>query len=87
MDTEPTAVLRVRPLHTFIALTQLGALYAIRENKLDVKVQETISRQVPSEFATEFPLKQIPFFIGEDGFKLTESVAVAVYRKCPDWFW
>ncbi|CAI1541575.1 hypothetical protein SEUBUCD646_0K01390 [Saccharomyces eubayanus] len=44
--------------------------------KLDVKIVE---KDQASEFASLFPLKQVPAFLGPKGFKLTEAIAIQYY--------
>jgi elongation factor 1-gamma len=67
----------------------LGTLYILKDRshpvlceelvkhfKLDIKVSER------DEVAdASFPLKRVPTFIGVDGFKLSESIAVNLYCK------
>ncbi|ODQ66777.1 putative translation elongation factor 1-gamma [Nadsonia fulvescens var. elongata DSM 6958] len=47
----------------------------VKAYKLDVK----ISDKSTSEFEANFPLKKYPAFLGEDGFVLTETIAIAYY--------
>lgn len=44
--------------------------------KLDVNVVEP-----PANYAEKFPLGKVPAFQGEKGFKLTETIAITLYRK------
>lgn len=44
--------------------------------KLDVKI---VDLEQASEFASLFPLKQAPAFLGPKGFKLTEAIAIQYY--------
>lgn len=49
----------------------------IKAYNLDVKV---VSELDDATFQKTFPLKQIPAFIGPKGLKLTEIIAVSLYR-------
>lgn len=56
-----------------------GALPAalVKHFKLDIKVTAP-----PANYKEKFPLGKIPAYEGEKGFKLTEAIAVCIYRKC-----
>lgn len=44
---------------------------------LDITVEDASSEQ----FKSAFPLEKIPAYLGKDGYKLTESIAVNLYCK------
>lgn len=46
--------------------------------KLDVNV--VTDRESDATYTKNFPLKKIPAFIGKNGFKLTEVIAISYYR-------
>lgn len=48
----------------------------VEHYKLDVKVAEP-----PANYKEKFPLGKVPAFVGEKGFKLTETIAINIYRK------
>jgi hypothetical protein len=48
----------------------------IKYFKLDIKVST-----FDKDYISNFPLKRVPAFLGSDGFKLTEAIAVDLYRK------
>ena len=41
----------------------------------------TIAEKSDKRFVDNFPLGQIPAFIGTKGFKLTEAIAIVIYCK------
>ena len=45
--------------------------------KLDV----TVADKSDKRYVDNFPLGKIPAFIGTKGFKLTEAIAIVIYRK------
>lgn len=80
------------PNHPFLLAMSLGTLYAgfrtrtvvpvalVKHYGLDIKVVDPKEEQ-QKEFAETFPLKKVPAFVGADGYKLVESIAVDLYRK------
>lgn len=50
--------------------------------KLDVKIVE--DKESDKKYAENFPLNKIPAFIGKNGFKLTETIAIAYYCMFSD---
>jgi len=52
-----------------------------KQNGLDVELVNVNPGEsgFPEEYVSKNPLKRIPFFEQEDGFILTESLAIAVY--------
>jgi glutathione S-transferase len=63
------------------------ALLAVaKENKLDIEFVETRTPIADDnlEYIKLNPLKQVPTFVGANGFVLTESIAIAIYcEQCP----
>lgn len=49
--------------------------------KVDVNVVDVTAAE-NKEFTSNFPLHKTPAFIGEDGFKLHELIAIAYYSMC-----
>lgn len=45
--------------------------------KLDVEIVE--DRESDERYTKSFPLNKVPAFIGKNGFKLTETIAIAYY--------
>lgn len=57
-----------------------GLLSIAKENNLDIEIVETLPNDgVSAEYLKKNPLGQIPTFEQDDGFLLTESLAIAVY--------
>lgn len=52
--------------------------YEIDLDLVDTKPSESTS----TEFLKVNPMGKIPAFEGSDGYILTESIAIAIYRKC-----
>lgn len=48
----------------------------IKHFKLDIAVED----KEAAAYKANFPLNKIPAFIGPKGFKLTEAIAINVYR-------
>lgn len=62
-------------LYTNSKIRGLPAKAIIQHFGLDVKVVETED----AVHKKNFPLQKYPSFLGPKGFKLTESIAIAVY--------
>jgi len=57
----------------------VGILSIAKENGLDLEIVETSTGpEFPEALAEKSPLRKIPFF-EQDGFFLTESVAICIY--------
>lgn len=53
-----------------------------KANKLEIDFVETDpSKGLSEDYLRLNKLAQIPTFVGSDGFILTESVAIAIYRE------
>jgi elongation factor 1-gamma len=50
-----------------------------KANKLDIELVETRTPVTDTEYLKLNPLARIPTFVGADGFKLTEVMAIAIY--------
>lgn len=50
--------------------------------KLDVKIVE--DKESDKKYVENFPLNKVPAFIGKNGFKLTETIAIAYYCMFSD---
>ncbi|SCU99967.1 LAMI_0G02014g1_1 [Lachancea mirantina] len=61
----------VKPLGRSVVPNALASHF-----KLDI---ETIDKDEFPNFEQKFPLNQVPVFIGRNGFKLTEAIAIIVY--------
>ena len=68
-----------------ISKTQIKAAVAFAGLKVDVPAQyELFVDNKKPEFLAKFPHGKIPAFEGADGFKLTETPAIARYSEsCP----
>jgi elongation factor 1-gamma len=54
----------------------IPAVVAAKANGLDLEIVETTGGKTPTDIN---PLGKIPAFVGANGFKLTEAVAIAIY--------
>lgn len=52
-----------------------------KANNLDLNVVDVNPEQLTAEHLKASPLGKIPAFVGEDGFALSEVVALAIYRR------
>jgi elongation factor 1-gamma len=57
----------------------IPAVVAAKANGLDLEIVETTGGKTPTDIN---PLGKIPAFVGANGFKLTEAVAIAIYSMC-----
>ena len=48
-------------------------------NKLDIELVHTQPPNTDTEYLKLNPLNRIPTFVGADGFRLTEVLAIAIY--------
>ena len=51
-----------------------------KANNLDLETVVVDTANPTKEFLALNPLSKVPVFVGSDGFVLSESIAVAVYR-------
>ena len=57
------------------------ALLAVaKEYNLDIELVETRPPNVTADYLKLNPLGRVPTFVGSNGFVLTESIAIAIYR-------
>lgn len=57
------------------------ALLAIaKEYNLDIELVETRPPNITADYLKLNPLGRVPTFVGSNGFVLTESIAIAIYR-------
>jgi elongation factor 1-gamma len=50
-----------------------------KANDLDLNIVEIQAGQVTAEHKKASPLGKVPAFLGEDGFALSEAIAIAIY--------
>lgn len=70
-------------LGTLIGTTETRAILPVglvKALKLDVKVES----KGGADHLHNFPLQKVPCFIGNDGFKIHEAIAIIYYRKYHD---
>lgn len=63
----------------------LAVLVAAKHNDLDIELVQTqpnASANSSAEYRKVQPLGKIPAFEGANGFKLSESIAIAIYGTC-----
>jgi hypothetical protein len=60
-------------------------LAVAKANGLDIETEIVDTVNPTSEFLKYNPLSKVPVFVGTDGYVLTESIAVAIYRKVLSW--
>lgn len=58
-------------------------LAVAKANGLDLDVVEVDTVNPTPEFLKANPLSKIPTFVGNDGYVLTECMAIAIYSTCP----
>lgn len=59
-------------------------LAVAKENGLDIEFVHTEpAKGVPAEYLKLNKLGKVPTFEGKDGFVLSETIAIAVYREYP----
>lgn len=60
----------------------LPCIIVAKENGLDVELVPTTP--FDEEFKKINPIGRIPAFVGANGFTLTETIAISIFRKCPE---
>lgn len=56
-------------------------LAVAKANGLDIETVVVDTVNPTPEFLKLNPLSKVPVFVGTDGYVLTESIAIAIYRK------
>lgn len=54
-----------------------------KANNVDLNIADADTTAPSSEHLKSHPLGKIPAFLGEDGFALSESIAIAIYSMWP----
>jgi hypothetical protein len=56
-----------------------GILAAAKANKVDLEVVQADTAKPSADHLKASPLGKVPAFLGEDGYALSECVAIAIY--------
>ena len=65
------------PLQTNARTTAILAV--AKANKIDLEIVEADTKNPSADHLKASPLGKIPAFLGEDGYPLSEAIAIAIY--------